>query len=104
MASLSSKIRQYVNKEIDFTKEVILQDDGQGPYIKKWNLDISKPTDAELDALESQANIYESNLQQDEKRKYEYGNWEYQLDEIYHQGIDVWKTRIQSIKNKYPKE
>ncbi len=33
----------------------------------------------------------------------EYGSWQYQLDEIYHNGIDAWKTRIASIKTKYPK-
>jgi uncharacterized protein (DUF736 family) len=26
-----------------------------------------------------------------------------QLDEIFHEGIDAWKTRIQAVKNKYPK-
>jgi len=36
-------------------------------------------------------------------RRKEYGNWESQLDEIYHDGIDSWKTRIASIKAKYPK-
>ena len=36
-------------------------------------------------------------------RRKEYGNWQSQLDEIYHNGIDAWKTRIASIKNKYPK-
>ena len=34
----------------------------------------------------------------------EYGSWQSQLDEIYHNGIDAWKTRIASIKQKYPKE
>lgn len=34
----------------------------------------------------------------------EYGSWQSQLDEIYHNGIDAWKTRIASVKNKYPKE
>jgi hypothetical protein len=33
----------------------------------------------------------------------EYGSWQDQLDEIYHNGIDAWKTRIASIKEKYPK-
>jgi hypothetical protein len=36
-------------------------------------------------------------------RRKEYGTWESQLDEIYHDGIDSWKTRIASIKAKYPK-
>ena len=38
-----------------------------------------------------------------ENRVKEYGSWQDQLDEIYHQGIDAWKTRIASIKAKYPK-
>ena len=33
----------------------------------------------------------------------EYGSWQSQLDEIYHNGIDAWKTKIASVKNKYPK-
>ena len=104
MGKLSTKIKLYVGSEVNFFNDVILQNDGEGDYIKEWNLDIPKPTQAQLDALETQANTYESNLQQDEKRKSEYGTWEFQLDEIYHNGIDAWKTRIQSIKNKYTKE
>jgi hypothetical protein len=59
MASLSNKIRKYVNAEIDFTSDVLLQNDsdGKGDYIKEWNLDnIAKPTDAQLDALETEVN------------------------------------------------
>ena len=36
-------------------------------------------------------------------RRKEYGAIVDQLDEIYHNGIDAWKTRIASIKAKYPK-
>jgi len=49
---------------------------------------------SELQALED---VYDN-------RRKEYGTWESQLDEIYHDGIDSWKTRIASIKAKYPKE
>jgi hypothetical protein len=44
MANLSTKIKLYANQEVDFLKDVLLQDDGQGAYIKEWNLDIAKPT------------------------------------------------------------
>ena len=37
------------------------------------------------------------------KRKEEYKSVEEQLDEIYHNGIDSWKLRIKSIKDKHPK-
>jgi hypothetical protein len=48
---------------------------------------------SELQALED---VYEN-------RRKDYGTWESQLDEIYHDGIDSWKTRIASVKSKYPK-
>jgi hypothetical protein len=106
MASLSYKIKQYVNAEVDFTTDVILQDDsnGQGAYIKEWNLDIAKPTDAQLDALETQAQTYENNQQIIATRKSLYGTWESQLEEIYDDGIDSWKARILQIKTDNPKE
>ena len=106
MASLSNKIKQYVNAEVDFTTDVILQDDsdGQGAYIKEWNLDITKPTDAQLDALETQAQTYENNQQIIATRKKLYGSWESQLEEIYDNGIDSWKARILQIKTDNPKE
>ena len=104
MASLSNKIKQYVNAEVDFLNDVKLQDDGQGAYIKEWNLDIAQPTQAQLDALESQAQTYENNQQIIATRKNLYGSWESQLEEIYDNGIDSWKARIQQIKTDNPKE
>jgi len=62
MAQLSTKIKLYVGSEVDFRKDLMLQDDGQGAYIKEWNLEKAKPTDAQLNALETQANEYEANL------------------------------------------
>ena len=62
MAQLYSKIIKYVGSEIDFTSDVLLQNDGQGDYIKEWNLDTPQPTQEQLDALETQANEYEQNL------------------------------------------
>ena len=104
MASLSNKIRQYVNAEVDFTSDVKLQDDGNGAYIKEWNLDIPKPTDAQLSAVESDADKLERNNQVIATRKKLYGSWESQLEEIYDNGIDSWKTRVAQIKADNPKE
>ncbi len=106
MAQLSTKIKLYANQEIDFTKDVLLQDDGngQGVYIKEWNLDIAKPTQAQLDAYEAQAQTYENNQQIISTRKSLYGSWDKQLEEIYDNGIDSWKARITQIKTDNPKE
>ena len=103
MANLSSKIIQYVGNEIDFTSDVLLQDDGQGAYIKEWNLDIPQPTQAQLDALETQADDYEFNLGQIAKRKAEYGTAEKQMENIIENGLEAEQTRINNIKLKYPK-
>jgi len=37
------------------------------------------------------------------KRAVEYPSIKDQLDEIYHNGIDGWKTKIKTVKDKYPK-
>lgn len=106
MAQLSTKIELYANQEVDFTKDVKLQDnsDGKGAFIAEWNLDIAKPTQAQLDALEAQATTYENNEKIIATRKSLYGAWEKQLEEIYDNGIDSWKARIQQIKTDNPKE
>tara|TARA_B100001939_G_scaffold296430_1_gene270393 strand:+ start:1665 stop:1970 length:306 start_codon:yes stop_codon:yes gene_type:complete len=37
-------------------------------------------------------------------RQTEYPSIEEQLDDLYHNGIDGWKTTIKAVKDKYPKE
>jgi hypothetical protein len=40
MTNLSTKIKLYANREVDFLKDVRLQDnsDGKGVFIAEWNL------------------------------------------------------------------
>ena len=106
MAQLSNKIKEYAKANgvanVDFLQDVLLQDDGQGAYIKEWNLDIAQPTDAQLSSYEAAANTAESNAQVDATRKAAYGDIGEQLDEIYHD-MDAWKARIQQIKTDNPK-
>ena len=108
MAQLSNKIKEYCKangvSDVDFLEDVRLQDDsnGQGAYIKEWNLDIAQPTDEQLASYETAANTAEANAQVDATRRQAYGSWGDQLDEIYHD-IDAWKARIQGIKTDNPK-
>ena len=108
MASKSNLIKEYCKangvSDVDFTKDVMLQDDsnGQGAYIKEWNLDIAQPTDEQLASYETAANTAEANATVDATRRSQYGSWNEQLDEIYHD-IEAWKTRIQGIKDNNPK-
>ena len=108
MASKSNLIREYAKANgvanVDFMSDVLLQDDsnGQGAYIKEWNLDIAQPTDEQLATYETVANTAEANASVDNTRKQAYGSWQDQLDEIYHD-IDAWKTRIAQVKADNPK-
>ena len=108
MANLSTKIKMYCDangvSEVDFIKDVMLQDDsdGNGAYIKEWNLDIAQPTDAQLSAQESAADTEEANNVVRSTRRTAYGDIGEQLDEIY-KDIDGWKARIKSIKDANPK-
>ena len=108
MANLSTKIKMYCDangvSEVDFMKDVMLQDDsdGNGAYIKEWNLSISQPTDAQLSAQESAADTEEANNVVRSTRRTAYGDIGEQLDEIY-KDIDAWKARIKSIKDANPK-
>ena len=104
MASLSNKIKKYVNAEVDFTSDVILQDDGNGAYIKEWNLDIAQPTDAQLSAVESDADKMERNYQVIATRKKLYGSLEKQIENIIENGLQAEIDRVNQIKTDNPKE
>jgi hypothetical protein len=107
MAQLSTKIKLYAAANgvasVDFTSDVMLQDDGAGAYIKEWNLDIAEPTDTQLASYETAATTEEANNVVISTRKAAYGSWESQLEEIYDDGIDSWKTRIAQVKTDNPK-
>ena len=108
MAQLSTKIKEYCKannvSDVDFRNDVMLQDDGDGngAYIKEWNLDIAQPTDAQLAEHETSANTEEANNEVRSTRRTAYGDIGEQLDEIY-KDIDAWKARIKSIKDANPK-
>ena len=104
MAQLSNKIEIYLDRKIDFTKDVILQDDGDGVvYIREWNVEEAQPTDEQLDAVESQADTLESNNQVIQTRKKEYGTTAEQLEYIVENGVDAFVTKQQQIKSDNPK-
>jgi hypothetical protein len=106
MANLDIKIKLYANKEVDFRTEVRLQDDGNGVYIKEWNLDIPKPTMAQLDAFEAQANEVERINNIRSQRANNYPSLTDQLDMQYWDkinGTNKWQQAINAVKQKYPK-
>jgi len=106
MNNLSNKIKLYLDREVDFNKDVILQDDsdGNGAYIKEWNVAEVQPTEEQLDALESQAETLENNNQVIATRKKEYGTLAEQLEYIVENGVEAFIEKQQQIKTDNPKE
>ena len=70
----------------------------------------SKADITAFDASENEITINWTNVEAwNDPNEYQYNRAaEYpsivdQLDEIYHNGIDGWKTKIKAVKDKYPK-
>ena len=108
MANLNSKIKIYLGREVDFTKDVIIQDDRISGvshlYIKEWNVAEAQPTEEQLNALESQATTLENNNKVIATRKSLYGTPEEQLEILVEQGVDKLIERNTKIKTDNPKE
>ena len=51
--NLANKIKLFLGRSnIDFLKDIILMDDGDGvQYIKEWNVSETAPTQSQIDAL-----------------------------------------------------
>jgi len=105
MADLSNKITIYLDREVDFTKDVLLQDDGQGQgaYIKEWNVAEAQPTEEQLNAFESQANDLETANQVIINRKKEYPSIEECVHAILDDDLENLQILRQAVKEKYPK-
>jgi hypothetical protein len=94
-------MKHYINNK---TKEVYAYeaDGSQDDYIKSGLVPISDTALATLRKKQEQARL--DALTYEEKRKAEYPSIANQLDDLYHNGIDGWKTTIKAIKDKHPKE
>jgi hypothetical protein len=109
MKNIDIKIELYANKKVNFSKDVLLQDnlDGNGVFIAEWNLDIPKPTLAQLNAFESQANEVERLNLVKSNRANEYPDFKEYLDGIV-KGDDAqiqkYINDCLAVKAKYPKE
>ena len=109
MAMLYTKVKLYLeaNSKTWDSEKIILQDDGNGAYIKTWNItDLDKPTDSQIASYETAGNTVESNAVIFSKRKIEYLSWREQLDKLWHDIDDgkldktgSWYTHIKAVKD-----
>ena len=125
MAGLYWKVNEYLkaNGKSDsqirtlFEKDTIMlqnDSDGRGDYLHTWGVDgLAQPTQEQLDALDVTATTSEANRVVDITRKRDYGSWQSQLDEIYHDidsgklGEDAktgtWYLAVKKVKDDNPK-
>lgn len=94
-------MKHYIDNK---TKEIFSyeSDGSQDAYIKSGLVSISNSDLEKLREQQEQARL--DALTYEEKRATEYPSIADQLDDLYHNGIDGWKTTIKAIKDKYPKE
>ena len=87
-------------KSLRPTSEWIMRD-GELEWLDTQN---SQPTEEEIQAEITRLQAeYDANEYQ-RKRASEYPSWQKQLEKIYDDGIDAWKTEmVDPIKAKYPK-
>ena len=112
MKNLSHKIELYLGRTPDFREEIKLQDDGDGAYISFWSdsVEKSKPTDAQLNAFESEADKIENNFKAVQNRMKEYPDLGDVVDAIFKKEagdsteFDALATKRQETKTKYAKE
>ena len=73
-------------------------DDDEGAFDIDGNSVVIEQSKVDSARIELNKEIYKDQRQQ------EYPHWGTQLDYIYHNGIEKWKTDIvDPVKNKYPK-
>ena len=68
-----------------------------------WLNDTTPISEADIKAKQAELQTDFDNKEYQRKRAEEYPTIKDQLDDIYHNGIDGWKTTIKAVKDKYPK-
>ena len=68
-----------------------------------WHNDTTPISEADIKAKQAELQTAYDNKEYQRKRAAEYPTIKDQLDDIYHNGIDGWKTTIKAVKDKYPK-
>ncbi len=87
----------------NFLKDIILQDDGYGAYIKEWNMSDPPPTDEMLDEWRLEFGL--KYRQQQARLMRKYPSWQEQMDMQYHDKINnttIWEDTIELIKQSNP--
>lgn len=95
---------------VNLAKDIIIQDDGKGPYIKKWDESLGpKPDQATLDQWALEVAPIKIKLDARQNRRNEYPAMGDQLDTLF-KAMDAgvlpkvpeFYNSIKAVKDKYP--
>ena len=89
-------------KAINSSAEFTCQDENIDTI--KWLNGTTPIAKADIEAKMAELQTEYDNNKYQRDRAAEYPAIVDQLDDIYHNGIDGWKTTIKAVKDKYPKE
>jgi len=89
-------------KAINSSAEFTCQDENIDTI--KWLNGTTPIAKADIEAKMAELQTAYDNNKYQRDRAAEYPSIKDQLDDIYHNGVDGWKTTIKAIKDKYPKE
>jgi hypothetical protein len=70
----------------------------------EWHNGTTPIAKADIEAKMAELQTEYNNNEYQRDRAAEYPSIKDQLDDIYHNGVDGWKTTIKTVKDKYPKE
>ena len=88
--------------EINSEAQVSVSNDDINTIV--WENGTTPIAKADIEAKMAELQTEYDNNKYQRDRAAEYPSIKDQLDDIYHNGVDGWKTTIKAVKDKYPKE
>jgi len=90
-------------KAINSNAEMVVRGEDIDDCQIEWHNGTSEISKADIkNKITELQTAYDNNAYQ-RSRAIEYPSIADQLDDLYHNGIDAWKTTIKAVKDKYPK-
>ena len=101
-------ITSYGLEKLGFTPnaDFVLQDDGDGVFIKEWNSASPQPTEAEIETADAEWQAEYDSQAYARARAEAYPSWQTQMDMMFHdqtEGSRTWLDAIEAVKEAYPK-
>jgi len=95
-------------EKLGFTPNIdfVLQDDGDGVYIKEWNSASPQPTEAEIETANAEWQAEYDSQAYARARAEAYPSWQTQMDMMFHdqtEGSRTWLDAVEAVKEEYPK-